>query len=54
MPTMLDILNAKRFSEAYLNRKFKNNDEFFREVFDEWWYKSRKPLGEFLESYLLK
>lgn len=49
MPTMADLLIAKKFTEAYLGKKFKSNDEFFHEVFEEWHYRTKKmPLDHFL------
>lgn len=55
MPTLQDIIDARRFAEAYLGRKFKDNDEFFHQVFEEWWYKTpEKPLGEFLTEWTIK
>jgi hypothetical protein len=49
MPTLKHILDAKGFTEAYLGRRFKSNDEFFSEVFEEWFYHTKNmPLGDFL------
>jgi hypothetical protein len=50
MTTLHDIKMPRIFSEAYLGHKFKDNDEFFKKVFEEWWYKSKIPLGDFLRK----
>lgn len=50
MTTLDNIKKARIFSEAYLCHKFKDNDEFFKEVFEEWCYNSKIPLEDFLRK----
>jgi hypothetical protein len=50
MTTLDNINKARIFSEAYLCHKFKDNDEFFKEVFEEWCYNSKIPLEDFLRK----